>query len=91
MTPTTRVPPFTIGELQDPAELRPRELRMLLNTRPWNALGLPAISVPCGFTESGLPLGLQIAGPRGAEGLVLGLARAFEQATDWHRRAPADL
>jgi aspartyl-tRNA(Asn)/glutamyl-tRNA(Gln) amidotransferase subunit A len=90
VTPTTRVPPFTIGELQDPDELRPRELRMLLNTRPWNALGLPTISLPCGFTESGLPLGLQIAGPRGAEGLVLGLAQAFEQATGWHRRAPAD-
>jgi aspartyl-tRNA(Asn)/glutamyl-tRNA(Gln) amidotransferase subunit A len=50
--------------------------------------GIPAISVPCGFTDAGLPVGLMIAGPRFAEGRVLALARAFEQATEWHRRRP---
>jgi Asp-tRNA(Asn)/Glu-tRNA(Gln) amidotransferase A subunit family amidase len=91
VTPTTRVPAFTIAELQDPDKLRPRELRMLQNTRPWNALGLPVISVPCGFTDRGLPLGLQIAGPPGDEARVLGVARAFEDATDWGRRPPPEL
>jgi aspartyl-tRNA(Asn)/glutamyl-tRNA(Gln) amidotransferase subunit A len=50
--------------------------------------GIPAISVPCGFNDAGLPVGLMIAGPRFAEGRVLALARAFEQATDWHTRRP---
>jgi aspartyl-tRNA(Asn)/glutamyl-tRNA(Gln) amidotransferase subunit A len=90
VTPTTRVPPFTIAELKDPENLRPRELRMLQNTRPWNALGLPVVSIPCGFTEGGLPLGLQIAGPPGGEGRILGVAHAFEQATEWGRRSPPD-
>jgi aspartyl-tRNA(Asn)/glutamyl-tRNA(Gln) amidotransferase subunit A len=91
VTPTTRVPPFTIAELQDPDQLRPRELRMLLNTRPFNALGLPTISVPCGLTDRGLPLGLQIAGPPGGEARVFGVAHAFEQATDWRPRSPPDV
>ena len=91
LTPTTRVPPFTIAELQDPDQLRPRELRMLLNTRPFNALGLPTLSVPCGFTDRGLPLGLQITGPAGGEGSVLALARTFEQATEWRHRSPRHL
>jgi aspartyl-tRNA(Asn)/glutamyl-tRNA(Gln) amidotransferase subunit A len=63
---------------------------MLQNTRPWNALGLPVVSIPCGFTEGGLPLGLQIAGPPGGEGRILGVAHAFEQATEWGRRSPPD-
>ena len=50
--------------------------------------GVPAISVPCGFTSAGLPVGLMIAGPRFAEGRVLALARAFEQATEWHTKRP---
>jgi len=48
--------------------------------------GLPVISVPCGFTQSGLPIGLQIAGPHWREDLVLRLAHAYEQATAWHKR-----
>ena len=60
----------------------------LENTGAFNAYGIPAISVPCGFTSSGLPVGLMIAGPRFSEGKVLALAHAFEQATDFHTRKP---
>jgi amidase len=51
--------------------------------------GLPAISVPCGFTPEGLPVGLQIVGRRGRDLAVLQLAHAFEQATQWARRRPS--
>jgi len=53
---------------------------LLRNTRPFNVWGLPAISVPCGLTKSGLPIGLQIAGPHWREDLVLSLAQAYEQS-----------
>ena len=58
-------------------------------TAPWNALGLPTISVPCGFTGDGLPVGLQLAGRRFDETTVLRAADGFQAVTDWHtRRAP---
>ncbi len=89
VTPTTPIAAPTIAELkQDPDLLRPRELLLLRNTRPVNVWGLPAISVPCGFTEAGLPIGLQIIGPRWGETLVLQVAHAYEQATAWHKRQP---
>jgi aspartyl-tRNA(Asn)/glutamyl-tRNA(Gln) amidotransferase subunit A len=87
VTPTTPLPAPTICELRANAEaLRPAELRLLRNTRPFNVWGLPAISVPCGFTQGGLPIGLQIAGPHWREDLVLRLAYAYEKATAWHKR-----
>ena len=61
----------------------------LRNTQPFDIFGLPTISVPCGFTRSGLPIGLQISGPPWGEPAVLALAHAYEQATDWHTRRPA--
>jgi aspartyl-tRNA(Asn)/glutamyl-tRNA(Gln) amidotransferase subunit A len=87
ITPTTCVPPFAIADLLDPNTLRDKELLMLRNTRPFNMLGLPTISVPCGFTRAGLPIGLQITGPPGGDETVLRLAYAYEQATEWHKRA----
>jgi len=85
VTPTTPMPAPSIADLKaDPEALRPAELRLLRNTRPFNVWGLPAISVPCGFTQGGLPIGLQIAGPHWREDLVLQLAHAYEQATAWH-------
>lgn len=60
----------------------------LYNTVPFNPLGLPAISVPCGFTKAGLPVALQIVGPPLSEAKVLALAHAYEQATQWHLRKP---
>jgi len=87
VTPTTPMPAPSILELKaNSDELRPAELKLLRNTRPFNFWGLPAISVPCGFTQTGLPIGLQIAGPHWREDLVLRLAHAYEQATAWHKR-----
>ena len=81
--PTSPVPATPIeGSPTAHAMLRPR------NTMPFNALGLPAISVPCGFTATGLPIGLQIAGHAFDEAGVLRIAHAYEQATDWRRRPP---
>jgi aspartyl-tRNA(Asn)/glutamyl-tRNA(Gln) amidotransferase subunit A len=58
------------------------------NNAAFDVFGLPTISVPCGFTASGLPIGLQISGAPWAESTVLTLAHAYEQATEWHRRRP---
>lgn len=89
VTPTTPMPAPAIADLRANAEaLRPAELKLLRNTRPFNVWGLPAISLPCGFTQSGLPIGLQIAGRPWREDLVLRLAHAYEQATAWHKRRP---
>ena len=62
---------------------------MVANTQPLNVYGIPAVTVPCGFSQSGLPIGLTFAGPHFSERRILALARAFEQATDWHKRRPA--
>jgi aspartyl-tRNA(Asn)/glutamyl-tRNA(Gln) amidotransferase subunit A len=89
ITPTVRIPPATIAELQaDLDTARAKELSMLHNTRPFNVCGLPTISIPCGFTSSGLPIGLQITGRAGDEATMCRLAYAYEQATDWHKREP---
>jgi aspartyl-tRNA(Asn)/glutamyl-tRNA(Gln) amidotransferase subunit A len=89
VTPTTPITAPAVAELkQNPDLLRPRELLLLRNTRPVNVWGLPAISVPCGFTEAGLPIGLQIIGPHWGETRILQLAHAYEQATAWHKRQP---
>jgi aspartyl-tRNA(Asn)/glutamyl-tRNA(Gln) amidotransferase subunit A len=80
VTPAMPIPAPAIAELRkDPEALRPAELVLLRNTRPFNVWGLPAISVPCGMTKSGLPIGLQIAGAPWREDLVLGLAGAYER------------
>ena len=87
VTPTIPILAPSIAELKgSPDALRPAELKLLRNTRPFNVWGLPAISLPCGFTQSGLPIGMQIAGPHRREDLVLRLAHAYEQATAWHKR-----
>ena len=89
VTPTAPIPAPAIAELKaNPDQLRPRELVLLRNTRPMNVWGLPAISVPCGFTQSGLPIGLQIIGSHWGEAKVLQLAHAYEQATTWHEDLP---
>lgn len=81
VTPTTPIPAPAIADLKkDPAALRPAELILLRNTRPFNVWGLPTISLPCGFTKTGLPIGVQITGPHWREDLVFRLARAFEQS-----------
>ncbi len=83
--PTSPVPPFKFGEkMEDPLQM------YLVDafTLPANLAGLPGISVPGGFTEEGLPLGLQLLAPHWREDLLLEAALAFEQATDHHSRRP---
>ena len=72
------------------ARATPREATAILirNTAPFNGYGTPAISVPCGFSREGLPIGLQLCGPALGEVDVLALAHAYEQATNWHERTP---
>lgn len=80
ITPTIPTPAPAVAELQaHPDQLRPKELALLRNTRPFNVLGLPAISVPCGTTSDGRSVGLQIAGKPWDEISVLRLANAFER------------
>jgi aspartyl-tRNA(Asn)/glutamyl-tRNA(Gln) amidotransferase subunit A len=59
------------------------------NTHPFNLTGQPVLSLPCGFTAAGLPVGLQISGRAWDEATVLRVAHAYEQNTDWHRRRPS--
>ena len=78
ITPTTPVPPITISEALNMSPEPAGEL-WLRNTRPFNAYGLPTISIPCGFTQAGLPIGLQIAAAHFSEASLLSFAYAFEQ------------
>ncbi|KKK86811.1 hypothetical protein LCGC14_2759520, partial [marine sediment metagenome] len=82
-TPTTPVPAMSLeeGDLQ-------ATLTLGRFTGTFNLTGVPAISIPCGFTGAGLPIGLQLAGRWFDEGTVLRAAHAYQQATDWHTRAP---
>jgi aspartyl-tRNA(Asn)/glutamyl-tRNA(Gln) amidotransferase subunit A len=81
ITPTMKTPPPLLGS---PAAAGAGGN----NNVAFDIFGLPTISIPCGFTASGLPIGLQIAGAHFAEPTVLALASAYEQATDWHTRRP---
>jgi aspartyl-tRNA(Asn)/glutamyl-tRNA(Gln) amidotransferase subunit A len=82
ITPTMPAPPVTI------ADSPTRNNAATRNTSPFDVYGLPTISVPCGFTSAGLPVGLQISGAPFTESTVLALAHAYEQSTDWHTRRP---
>jgi len=89
LTPTVPIPPPAIADLQShPEDLRPQELLMLRNTRPFNVWGIPTISIPCGFTKDGLPIGLQLAAAPWRGVALLQAAQAYEQATDWHNKRP---
>jgi aspartyl-tRNA(Asn)/glutamyl-tRNA(Gln) amidotransferase subunit A len=89
VTPTTPVLTPSFRELEeDPGHLRNKELLMLRNTRPFNLFALPAISIPCGFSAAGLPIGVQISAAPGEEGSLLSLACAYQRQTDWHKRHP---
>src|SRR5262249_22557629 len=83
--PISPTPAFKVGErVADP-------LAMYLSdvyTIGCNLAGLPGVSIPCGFTKTGLPIGLQLVAPPFAEEKLLRVARAYERATDWHTRRP---
>ncbi len=86
--PTRRHTPRTVeAAIKREEDDKPKNPE-LENTQAFDYYGIPAISIPCGFTTGGLPIGLMIAGPRFAEGKVLALARAYQQATEWHKRQP---
>ncbi len=83
--PTTPTPAFKIGEkINDPLTMYANDIL----TIPVNLAGVPGISVPCGFSSEGLPLGLQIIGKHFDESTVYRVAHAFEQATDFHKKRP---
>jgi aspartyl-tRNA(Asn)/glutamyl-tRNA(Gln) amidotransferase subunit A len=87
--PTMRILPRTINDALNREEVVvPREPETISNCTPFNIFGLPAISIPSGFSKTGLPIGLMIAGPRFSEGKVLALANAYEKATQWHTKKP---
>jgi aspartyl-tRNA(Asn)/glutamyl-tRNA(Gln) amidotransferase subunit A len=90
LTPTAPIFPPSVSELQAaPSELRNKELVMLRNTRPFNVYGLPALSLNCGFSKTGLPIGLQITGAPGTDGAVMALAHAYQKQSNWHKQKPA--
>ncbi|MES2205180.1 MAG: Asp-tRNA(Asn)/Glu-tRNA(Gln) amidotransferase subunit GatA [Pseudomonadota bacterium] len=84
--PSTPITAFEIGSvaMEDP-------LQMYLNdifTIPANLTGMPALSIPCGFTEQGLPIGMQLMGPLLSEELLFKVGHAYQQVTQWHQQAP---
>ncbi|HVP54067.1 MAG TPA: amidase [Candidatus Eisenbacteria bacterium] len=92
LTPTCLVEAPRISDLQAMTahELRTYEVQKLLrNTAPFSLLFWPSVSVPCGFTSQGLPVGLHISARPGADEFALRVARAYEEATEWHKRVPA--
>ncbi len=85
LTPTTPTPAFKLGEKADPLAMYLCDVY----TIGVNLAGLPALSVPCGFSASGLPIGLQLIGQPFREADLLAMAHTYEQAHDWHHRRPA--
>jgi aspartyl-tRNA(Asn)/glutamyl-tRNA(Gln) amidotransferase subunit A len=85
LTPTTAItaPPIEGPDAIEQARLLTRY------TAPFNLTGLPALSLPCGFSSGGLPIGLQLIARPWAEAKILQAAYAYEQATEWHRRKPS--
>ena len=85
VTPTAPTPAFKIGEkVDDPLQMYLSDVL----TIPVNLAGIAGISIPCGFSRSGLPVGLQIIAGPFAEGNMLHAAYAYEQHTEWHLRKP---
>ncbi len=90
LCPTVMIPATPVAEvMQDMETYSKRNLQCLRNTAIGNILNLCAVTVPCGFTKSGLPAGLMIYGKSFDEATVLRIARAYQSATQWHQRHPA--
>jgi aspartyl-tRNA(Asn)/glutamyl-tRNA(Gln) amidotransferase subunit A len=94
--PTERILPFTIDEAVSASAraaqtgtISPQMMITIANTYQFNMYGLPALSMTCGYSASGLPIGMTIAGPRFTEGKILALAAAYQRVTDWHERCPS--
>jgi aspartyl-tRNA(Asn)/glutamyl-tRNA(Gln) amidotransferase subunit A len=82
-TPTAAPASTPAADTESAPKFDPEE-----NTRPFNAYGLPVISLPCGFTKGGMPIGMQISGPLFGEVNIIALAYAYQEATEWHKRKP---
>ena len=90
VTPTTPLPAVPIGQevVTYGGATEPLIFALTRCTAPFNVTQLPALSLPCGFTDAGLPIGLQIAGRPFDEATVLRVGHAYERATEWHLRRP---
>jgi len=88
LLPTMRRAPRTVDDTIKRTESEKPMNPELANTAEFNILGIPAITVPCGFNAKGVPVGLMIAGKPWAEGQVLALAHAYQKSTDWHTKRP---
>ncbi|MGV0741222.1 amidase [Mycolicibacterium sp. XJ870] len=89
VTPTLPLTAFAVGQDVPDGSASPDWTSWTPYTYPFNLTQQPALSVPCGFSSDGLPIGLQIVGPRHADALVLRVGQAYQNATDWHHRVPA--
>ena len=86
MGPTAPAPAFPVGDkANDPLAMYLSDIY----TIGCNLAGIPGISVPCGFTRAGLPIGLQIVAPPFEEEKLLRVARMHERVTEWHKKRPA--
>jgi aspartyl-tRNA(Asn)/glutamyl-tRNA(Gln) amidotransferase subunit A len=85
VTPTVPIPPPRIDALHEPwgADSETAIASLTRFTRPFNIVGLPTVSIPCGFTTDGLPIGMQITGRAFDEATVLRVAHAYEQDAKW--------
>jgi Asp-tRNA(Asn)/Glu-tRNA(Gln) amidotransferase A subunit family amidase len=91
VTPTLTQPPYPIGAFGDPGTAMARTLEWITFTQPYNCTGQPAISLPLGTSEAGLPLGVQLVGrPRGEMALLAASAQ-LEEAMPWRDRRPPEL
>lgn len=85
LAPVSPTPPFKLGEKsKDPLDMYLSDVLLAAV----NLAGLPALSLPCGFTEDKLPIGMQLIGPHLSEEVLFGLGHAYQEATDWHAKRP---
>jgi aspartyl-tRNA(Asn)/glutamyl-tRNA(Gln) amidotransferase subunit A len=88
VSPTLPIPAFPTGQDVPDGWSSPDWTSWTPYTYPFNLTQQPALSVPCGITAAGLPVGLQVVGPRHSDALVLRVGQAYQAATDWHLRTP---
>jgi len=85
LAPVTPTPPFQFGEkVDDPVAMYLGDVY----TVPINLAGVPSLALPCGFTKSNLPIGMQLIGPQLSEERLLQIGYAYEQVTEWHKKKP---
>ena len=89
LAPTLPILPPTVAATEDPAQSQGIREALLRLTFPFDMLGVPALTVPCGLVD-GLPVGMQIIGRRDQDALVLRVGHAFQQRTNWHQRRPPE-